>query len=183
MTVPTPAAGQVARARQYLERVTAELPPRRTMSREYLTLLGHATALLSAIDAGAAVRPTPEVAARRVLAASVLADFDREASDFAAGGRVPDWLMWSHRLGSALGGVLGALSAAEPPPGGREAFQAAAIASSGVAPDGSARLSPADLLVVLGALDDAVSWATIVGGREADTVAYRRVSRALGDDR
>lgn len=128
--------------------------------------------------------PTPEVAARRTLAAVILTDFDRESAEFSAGGPVLDWLRWAHSLASALRGLLQALAEADVPPGGREAFQAAAIgAGSGVAPDGSARLSPADLLVVLGALDLAAAWGARTGERAADIAAYRRVSRALGDDR
>jgi hypothetical protein len=127
--------------------------------------------------------PTPEVGARRTLAGVVLTDFDRESADFSAGGRVPDWLAWSHRLAQALGGLLAALERAEVPPGGREAFQAAAVASSGMAPDGSARLSPADALIVLGALDLAAAWGARAGERAADLAAFRRVSLALGDDR
>jgi hypothetical protein len=127
--------------------------------------------------------PTPEVGARRTLAAVVLADFDRESADFSAGGPVPDWLAWAHRLAQALSGLLDALARADVPPGGREAFQAAALASSGVAPDGSARLTPADTLVVLGALDLAAAWGARAGERADDIAAFRRVARALGDDR
>lgn len=184
MTVPTPpGARQVARAREYITRVTGQLPPRRRMTSEFLALVGHATALLTVIDAGAVISDTPEVGARRVLASAVLGDFTREAQAFADGGQVPDWLAWSHRMAQALGGLLNALQAAQVPPGGREAFQAAATgAGSGVAPDGSGRLSPADLLVVLGALEDGAAWARIVGGRDEDAAAYRALSQALGDD-
>lgn len=124
---------------------------------------------------------TPEVSARRILARSAVADFTAETQEFARGGKTPDWVAHSHRLGLMLGGVLAALDAAEPPPGAREAFHAAAIASSGVAPDGSGRLSPADLLIVLGALSDGAVHAASVQ-RWNDSTAYRRVSRSLGDD-
>jgi hypothetical protein len=186
MTVPTsPGAGQIAAARAYLERVTAALPSRRAMSREYLTLLGHAAALLSAIDMGAPARPTsPETAARRRLAESVEADFTREAAEFAGGGKVPDWLAWSHRLARALGGLLDALNA-EPPPGGLEAFRAAAIASSGRAPDGSGRLSPDDLLTTIAALFDAAEYRSNHpdDGDRRLIAAYRSLAHSLGDDR
>jgi hypothetical protein len=57
----------------------------------------------------ASVLASPELAAQRALAASVHADFTREACEFAAGGRVPDWLAWSHRLAWSLCGLLDAL--------------------------------------------------------------------------
>jgi hypothetical protein len=120
VTVPTsPGAGQVASARAYILRVTEELPPRRAVSREFLILIGHASALLAAIDAGAIARDMPEpgaitrempeAGARRTLAKVILADFDREASEFAAGGPQVDWVAWSHRLAHALGGLLDAI--------------------------------------------------------------------------
>ena len=56
---------------------------------------------------------TPEVQARRTLAAVVVADFDRESADFSAGGPVPDWLAWAHRLATATRGLLAALAAAD----------------------------------------------------------------------
>jgi hypothetical protein len=182
VTVPTPpGARQVDRARDYITRVTAQLPPRRAMGREYLALLGHATALLSAVDAGG-IDP-PETAARRVMAEVVLSGFTREAQAFASGGPVPDWLAYAHRLAQALRGLLGALEESAPPAGAREAFQRAAIASSGVAPDGSGRLSPADLLLVLGALSDGAAWADTIARRPEDATAYRALSYRLGDDK
>jgi hypothetical protein len=122
---------------------------------------------------------TPEVRARRTLAAVIFADFTREAQ----GSAKVDWLVWANRLGHALGGLLAALDAADAPAGGREAFAAAAFASSGVAPDGSARLSPGDLLTVLGALEDGAEWAGAVACRGEDAAAYRALARSLGDDR
>jgi hypothetical protein len=59
--------------------------------------------------------PAIEVNARRTLAASVHADFTTEAARFKTGGRVPDWLAWSHRLDQALSGLLDALAADGPP--------------------------------------------------------------------
>jgi hypothetical protein len=146
-----------------------------------LELIRQYEAMAAELDAGGPVI-TPEVAARRLLASTSAADFAAETQTFARGGQTPDWLAWAHRLALLLGGLLTAMDAAAPAPAARAAFQAAAIASSGVAPDGSGRLSPADLLTVLGALSDGAVHAGHVQ-RWNDAAAYRRVSRSLGDDR
>ena len=52
-----------------------------------------------------------------------------------------------------------------------------------VRPDGSADLTPADVLTVVGALHIAAWWADYAGGRETEVARYRALSRTLGDDR
>jgi len=123
---------------------------------------------------------TPEAGARRTLARAIYADFASETAGFTAGGQTPDWLAWSHRLGIALSGLLDALDQADAATAARTAFHNAATASSGVAPDGTGRLSPPDVLTVTGALADAMVWATLLGRRN-DVIAYRRLSYVLGD--
>lgn len=124
---------------------------------------------------------TPEVAARLTLARSVTADFARAAAGFDT----PDWLSWSNRLAASLGGLLEALGAADAPESGREAFQAAAVASSGRAPDGTGRLSAQDTLTVIAALSDAAEYRSAHSddGDRQLIVAYRLLSLGLGDDR
>lgn len=101
---------------------------------------------------------TSESSAQRTLGAVVHADFAREAADFAAGGRVPDWLAWSHRLATSLGGLLRALDAADQ---AREVLGRAAITPSGMVP-------------VTGLLDVLAEWIddTIASGQPPKWVAY-----------
>lgn len=112
-----------------------------------------------------------ETAARRTLGRAAAADFAREAAAFAAGGRTPDWLAWSHRLASALNGLLTALD--------QQAYSKPLPVTCKLS-DGSGCLAPADLAVVLAALTDATLYATAVVERPDDTDAYRRIAQSLG---
>jgi hypothetical protein len=104
---------------------------------------------------------TPEVQARRTLAAVVVADFDHEAADFANGGRIPDWLAWSHRLATAVRGLVEALASAEIPP----------VGATRVLPSTAIYIAPSDAPVVA---------ALVAEGAALDrTGNVQRVARAL----
>lgn len=154
-----------------------------------------------------------ELAARRTMARAILDDFRRELA--AAPLTQPPGREWMLRLATALGRLLDALDAGpEPdttgvchgcgmsadrcvrygcggqvPPPPRPRIDGS-IAATGVRPDGSAALSPADLLTVLGALHDAARWADLTAGTREQhlddpdlATAYRAVAIRLGDDR
>jgi len=115
-----------------------------------------------------------ELDARRVAAAAVLADF---AAEDAKAGHGPfggtDWAAWAYRLAAELGSVLGQLDAEQAP------AARVAPAATGVLLDGSAWLTHADMLTVLGALHEAAG-ATRQPGMASQ---YAAVAWRLGDDR
>ena len=115
-----------------------------------------------------------ELDARRVAAAAVLADFaaeDAKAAHGPFGGT--DWAAWAFRLAAELGSVLGQLDAGQAP------AARVAPAATGVLLDGSAWLTHADMLTVLGALHEAAG-ATRQPGMASQ---YAAVAWRLGDDR
>jgi vacuolar-type H+-ATPase subunit B/Vma2 len=83
-----------------------------------------------------------------------------------------------------LSQVLKAIDAADETPRPRPRLDGSVGEASFVARDGSGILTPADVLNVLSALADAAVYrSTHADARDlADVAAYRRLSRALGDD-
>jgi hypothetical protein len=110
-----------------------------------------------------------ELAARRTAAAAVLADFRTDLAS-APLTSPPPMTTWALRLASVLGDVLAATTPIIAP------------AASHVRADRSAYLTPADLMTMLGALDDAVAWREHIG-LHTKVPSYRALSRRLGDDR
>jgi len=115
-----------------------------------------------------------ELAARITAASAARADFERQRRAFARGdGPRPEWADWAVRLSATVGQLVACLA----DPAARSA------GSTGVGPDGWAAVAPADLGVVAGALYDAAACHDRHGGDPAAVAAYRRLGRALGDDR
>jgi hypothetical protein len=114
-----------------------------------------------------------EVASRRTLGRAITDDFFRQATAFENGGRVPDWMLFAHRLGAALRGLLDALD--------QEGTAAPPYGSTLAPPDGGAQLCQADLLAVLRALGDGAQHAA-QSRRWEDAAIYRRLARSLRDD-
>lgn len=118
--------------------------------------------------------PTPEVASRRAQGAAIVGNFYRQTTAFQAGGRVPDWMLFAHRLGDALSGLLTALD---------QATYSKPLPVTCKLSDGSGCLAPADLAIVRAALTDAAMYTVAVVERPADADEYRRIAHALGDGR
>lgn len=113
----------------------------------------------------------PELA-EVTAARAYLADYRRQVREDYGRGPLP-WQELAMRLAQHLGYVLDALSAQMPRPRAD-----GSVGATCVLLDGSAMLSPADLLAVLGALRVAAE-----AGDTADRYAYLACARALGDDR
>lgn len=115
-----------------------------------------------------------ELAARITAASAARADFERQRRAFARGdGQPVEWADWAVRLGQLLGQLLeiAAVPAARP------------AGSTGVGPDGWAAVAPADVPVIARALAEAATCHDRHGGDPSAVPAYRRLGRALGDDR
>lgn len=130
-----------------------------------------------------------ELAARVTAARAARGDFERQKQDTPMRlGSGPAWQVWAERLSAELGGLLDALT-----------LPASDSAATGINLDGSATLSPADVLVVIGAVRDGIAFrGSIVGrcrrcgpgipceshqGDSADLGLYQGLAYRLGDDR
>lgn len=112
----------------------------------------------------------PELA-EVVAARALLGDFGSAVHEFVTGTHADvDWLTWSLRLSQHMAQLLAAMQPRPRTDG--------SIAATHVRPDGSAILSPADLLTVLSALRECQDFT------DSDSrFACAAVARALGDQR